>query len=203
MKYIKMMGLAVVAAMAVMAMAGAGTASANGTACTTNTSPCTSLLANGTKLSAQLKSGTHATLTSSLGNVTCKKSTVGGVINNASTAHGEITSLTFTECTLGSTACTVKATAPPYTVTGVASNQTLTITQKTGGNVPGALVECGSFINCTFSNSDITLGFTGGTPAFIKAEAVSLNRSGGFCPSTSTWHAEYEVTSPKTLFLTV
>lgn len=206
MKHLKMMGLAIVAALAVMAMAGAGTASASGTACTTNTTPCGSLLANGTKITAQLKAGTDAVLTTNIGNVTCLKSTVGGVLNTANPAHGEITSLTFTECTLNGNICTVKATPPPYTVTGIATgggNGDLTITQKTGGNVPGASVECGIFINCTFSSGDITLGFTGGTPPIIKAASVPLSRSGGICPSTSLWDAEYEMTSPKTLFLTV
>ncbi|MFL5834506.1 MAG: hypothetical protein ACJ76B_11090 [Solirubrobacterales bacterium] len=212
MKFIKMMGLAVVAALAVMAMVGASAASASGTACKTNSEPCPAgdLYAAGTKMTAQLVPGTHATLTSSVGNVTCKNSTVAGVLNEPAKAHGEITSLTFTNCTLGETECTVSATKPPYTVTGIATpavlgkgNGDFTVTQKAGGSVPGATVVCGFFINCTFSSTDITLKFTGGSPAKLKAEAVNLNRSGGICPSTSVWHAEYEVTAPKPLFLTV
>jgi hypothetical protein len=206
MKYIKMMGLAVVAALALMAMVGVGSASASGTACKTNTSPCGSPYPVGTKLSGSLATG-HATLTTSLGNVTCTTSTVSGVLTSSPVAHGEITGLTFTNCHINGQACEVKAENLPYTVTGVATgggNGDLTITPKAGGLNPGATVVCPSaFINCTFSKSHIVLKVTGGTPATVFAEKVALDRTGGFCPSTSTWDAHYSITTPSPLFLTV
>jgi hypothetical protein len=207
MKHLKMMGLAVVAALAVMAMVGAGTASAEGTACSTNTSACGSLVAPGTKISASLATG-HASLTTSVGTVTCKKSTVAGTINEPGKAHGEITGLTFTECSIGSTTCSaVKSENTPYTVTGVptgSGNGDLTVTPKTLN--PGAIVECGTVINCTFSSKHVNLKFTGGTGGVlptVMAENVSLERSGGLCPSTATWNAHYQINTPTSLFITV
>jgi hypothetical protein len=204
MKHLKILGLALVAALAVMALAGAASASAKSILCSTNTNPCTGTkYGTGTKLTSNLKSGTVATLTTSIGNVVCKKSTVSGVTTNGE-GTGEITGLTFTECSLGSTSCTVSAVNLKYSataITGTGGNGTLTVTPGSGIGNPGASVVCGSFINCTFSSSDISLGVTGGNPAIISANGVVLNRSGGICPSTSTWDAEYEVTSPKPLFL--
>jgi len=205
MKHIKMMGLAIVAALALTAIAGAATASASAVLCSTNTDPCTGTkYGSGTKISAQLKSGTHATLTTSTTNVTCTKSTVAGSTNTAE-GHGEISTFSFSGCTTSSgTACTVKAVNLNYTATANPSgggNGTLTVSPGPKGGNPGASVECGALINCTFTVSSITLGVTGGNPATIVANNEPLERTGGFCPSTANWHATYEVTSPKPLFL--
>jgi len=207
MKHIKTMGLAVVAALALLAIAGAASASASAVLCSTNTSPCTGTkYGSGTKLTAQLKSGTHATLTTSITNVTCTKSSVGGSTNTAE-GHGEISSFAFTGCTAVSngSACTVKAVNLNYTATanpGGGGNGTLTVTPKAGNGNPGATVECpGAFINCTFTTSSITLSVTGGNPAIISASNEPLQREGGLCPSEAKWDATYEVTSPKPLFL--
>jgi hypothetical protein len=202
MKHIQTMGLAIVAALALMAIVGAASASASAVLCSTNTSPCTGTkYGSGTKISAQLKSGTHATLTTSITDVTCTKSTVGGVTNTAE-GHGEITSFTFSGCTAASngSTCTVKTLNLNYTAT--ANPGSLTITPGPKGGNPGATVECpGALINCTFTTSSITLGVTGGNPAIISASNESLQREGGFCPSEAKWDATYEVTSPKPLFL--
>jgi hypothetical protein len=202
MKHIKMMGLAIVAALALMAIAGAASASASAVLCSTNTNPCTGTkYGSGTKISAQLKSGTHATLTTSVTNVTCTKSTVGGVTNTAE-GHGEITGFTFSGCTATSngSACTVKTLNLNYTAT--ANPGSLTITPGPKGGNPGATVECpNAFINCTFTTSSITLSVTGGNPAIITASNEPLQREGGLCPSEAKWDATYEVTSPKPLFL--
>jgi len=205
MKHLKMIGLAVVAALAIMAVAGAAGASAKSILCSTNTHPCTGTkYGAGTKLTSTLKTGTVATLTTSIGNVVCKKSTVSGATTNGE-GHGEISGLTFTECALGGTACTVSAVNLNYTATAIAGattgNGTLTISPKGAQGAPGASVVCGAFINCTFQSSDLVLDVTGGNPAVIVASSEALTRSGGFCPSTSLWDAEYEVTSPKPLFL--
>jgi len=211
MKHLKVLGLAAVAAMALMAIVGAGTASAS-ELCSTNTAPCTGTkYGQDTTISAQLKSGTVAFLTNSISNVACKKSTVLITTTNAGTTgepvKGQAPSpngLTFSECSTASgTACTV-------TVQNLAYNGTLTATTKGNGTLtvqsggsgdPGATVVCGFLINCTFSTASATLSFTGGSPAVAAANGISLSRSGGFCPSTSTWDAEYEVTSPKPLFI--
>jgi hypothetical protein len=201
MKYLKILGLAAIAALALTAVAGAGTASA-AKLCKNVT--CTEHYPSGTVLSSKLKTGTNALLTSSFGTVTCKKSTVGGKTTSTE-AHGEITSFTFTECTdpFGSP-CTVKAVNLSYTAKGAATgsgNGTLTVSPKAGGGNPGAHVECGSFMNCTFTVSSITLAVTGGAPATITANKEPLLREGGFCPSEAFWDATYEVTAPSPLFI--
>jgi len=60
--------------------------------------------------------------------------------------------------------------------------------------------ECGVFLNCTFTAPKGLLSFTGGNPANVTAKEVEMSRSGGFCPSSAKWNAEYEVTSPKPVF---
>jgi hypothetical protein len=209
MKYLKMLGLAAVAAMALTALLGAGSASAATFLCKAELKEekCAEHYPSGTAISASLVTGTTARLTTNIGTVTCKKSTVGGKTTSTE-AHGEITSLTFTECTdpFGNP-CTVKAVNTPYTAsaaTAVAGtptgNGTMTISTKSAGP-PGATVECGSWMNCKFTNSPIVLDVIGGAPAKIIASKETLNREGGFCPSESFWDAEYTVTAPNPLYI--
>jgi len=208
MKQVKMLGLAAVAALGLMAMVGAGTASAT-ELCSTNTSPCTgTVYTSGTAVSAQLKAGTTANLTNPISNVICQKSTTTGKTTSSggkgSPVTGTIESLGFTECkTASGVACTVKTTNIPYsasiTATG-SGNGTLTVTKDLSGD-PGATVECASLINCTFSTASASLGVTGGNPAIAKANGIALTPKGLTCPLESHWDAEYEVTAPKPLFI--
>jgi hypothetical protein len=207
MKHLKMLGLAVVAAAALTAVIGAGTASAT-ELCSTATTTCSGTKYGvGTEIHAVLESGTTATLTTSITTVTCTESTVQGHVTNAGGAgavKGQLTALTFGGCTrTGGEECTVEATnLGTVEVTGGSASKTGTfsfkVTSKTGANVV-----CGSFINCTFSTSSATLegkNRESGTPT-IKANNISLAREGGICPSTSTWTAAYEVTSPDPLYV--
>jgi hypothetical protein len=124
-----------------------------------------------------------------------------------STGGGHINLLTFTECTTANgTACNVKAVNLNYSATATATgsgNGTLTIAQGTGPGAPGATVECGFLINCTFTSTDLILDVSGGGPAIIHAKEEPLARSGGFCPEVATWDATYQVTAPNPLYLTV
>jgi hypothetical protein len=204
MKKLTQLAVAGAAALILTMAVGAATASAT-ELCSTNTSPCTGTkYGTGTKLTGQLKSGTAATLTTSLGNVVCKKSTLAGVTTSAggpgsTPVSGEVTGVTFTECILGaSTPCTVQVLNLPWKLTAEKTGET-TFNVVVSGS-PGVTVVCGFLINCTFSQTSMTLSGTGGSPAIVKATAIGLNRSGGFCPSTASFDAEYEVTSPKPLF---
>jgi len=208
MKQFKMLGLAAVAALGLMAMVGAGTASAT-ELCSTNTSPCTgTMYPAGTVVSAQLKAGTVANLTNPISNVICQKSTTTGKTTTTGekgvAVTGTIETLTFTECkTASGVACTVKAVNLSYTASITATglgNGTLTVTKDSSGD-PGATVECASLINCTFSTASASLGVTGGNPAIAKANGIALTPKGLTCPLESHWDAEYEVTAPKPLFI--
>jgi hypothetical protein len=215
MKYLKILGLAAVAAMALMAVAGAGTASAT-ELCTVNTSPCpaASKYNSGTVIEA---SSTNATLTSSLGNVVCTGSSIKGTTTSSGgsklSVEGTMESLSFSGCTLTTPFSTTKHNC---TVTGInlhykgvaakttQPNGTLTVTSGGSGD-PGAKVDCGAnVLRCQFTSPSIVLDVTGGSPATVLAKEESLNRTvyeGGLCPSTSTWDATYTVTKPHALYL--
>ena len=216
MKQLKIIGLAVVAAMALMAVAGAGSAAAAGgtTLCKTNETPCA---AANHYLSGQeiVASSTNARLTSSLGDVTCEQSEVKGSTtstgSNKAAVSGSITSLSFTKnCVLhtpfGFTdACTITSINLPYAASVTNTAGTMNGTLTVSGS-PGAKVDCGSALKCQFTakGGSITLDVTGGAPATVTASSEPLERTvyeGGICPSEATWDATYTVTTPNPLWL--
>jgi hypothetical protein len=203
MKHAKMLGLAAVAALALMALVGAGTASATivcsasgtGTACAGShgnqyTGP----------ISAELTTGKSAQLVSGFITVTCTESTAGGSVTG-STGAGSLTSLTFNSCTSGLGACTAKSTGTPWAAqatTGTAPNGTMKV-----NNVAGEFTCAGE--TCKYSAASATTEVKGGAPAEIVATKVPLSKaagSGPFCSSTATWSGEYKITSPTSLYLT-
>ena len=195
MKHLKMLGLAVMAAAALMAF-GAGTASAD-TLCSVNTSPCPagSGYGVGTKITSNLVAGTKAVLKAGFATVECSKSTVNGEVTSASgtgAVSGNITTLDFTECN-----CEVKTLKAGK----------LSVTAAGSGN--GTLVSTGSEVTVNCFGSDCIYGegtigtATGGNPAKIDANASLKKLGGGFlCADPASWTASYEVTAPKPLFTT-
>jgi hypothetical protein len=208
MKYIKMLGLAAVAAMAITAFAGAASASAS-ELCSTNTSPCTGTkYGAGTTLEA---TSTSSVLTTSGGFinpvVTCTHSALKGSVTNAGgkglNVVGTINSLTFTGCTYSGGKCTMTATGTSYLATGIATgggNGILTVEKDTGG-VPGASVSCEGLLTCDYSSSDISFSLTGGNPAKIVANKVLLSGGAFPCPTQASWTATWTVLKPSPLFL--
>jgi len=197
MKYIKMLGLAAVAAMALMAFTGVASASMLYNGATT--------LNAGTTLEFSLKSGTSALLkeTSAPGGNgetldTCTSSTVQGNITNAgsstATVTGENTAISW-----GPT-CTF-----PTTTTKLGKLEIHHITGGTNGTLT-ADTEIGVTINTVFFGScvygvteGVDLGIlTGGNPATFHANAVAEKLSGSAlaCPSTSLWTGTYTSTKP-------
>jgi hypothetical protein len=216
MKHLKLIGFAAIAAMALTAVLGAGSASAAGgtTLCKTNETPCaaTNHYAIGQEIVA---TSTNPRLTSNLGEVTCNNSEVKGKTtstgSNKTSVSGEITSLSFTNnCVLhtpfGFTdACTVTAINLPYAATVSNTAGTMNGPLTVSGS-PGAKVDCGSALKCQFTakGGSITLDVTGGAPATVLAEKEELERTvyeGGICPSEATWDATYTVTTPNPLYL--
>lgn len=195
MKYVKMLGLAAVAAMAMAAFAGAGTASAT-TVCTSGTtaSPClTGQKPYSGKIVGKLKAGTEAVLAGTL-SVKCKESVVSGTTN--SSGEGKIESATFNSCTT----CPKVTSLTPWNAkatTGTAPNGTMLV-EKPVVHLEG----CFGFAKCTASAESVTLDVVGGTPAKIIAKAEPLTIEGGFgCGTSGSWTAEYEITEPSSLFL--
>jgi hypothetical protein len=206
MKYLKTLSLAVIAAAALMAIVGAGTASATSTLCKVTEEECS--LANmwpeGTPIHAVLAPETHATLTPSgeLPEITCKESTISGSPETTTTPEGAISVLSFGSCepqeveTLETGRLQVHwdEEAPE------AHNGALTAS--------GVRVRVKAFfgsLSCDFGG-EVTSGLTltGGSPAHVDATAtIPMIKETGFitCPENAIWHAEYEVTAPASLYV--
>jgi hypothetical protein len=194
MKYLKMLGLAAIAAMGLMAFVGAGTASA--TTLFTNSNN-TSPYPAGTTIHATLEPGTSAILESGSTIIaTCTSSTVHGDTTNETGTwiDGPITSLKFEECSQ---------------TTHVLATGSLEI-MDTGGNTgevwgKGNSVTLGVFgTSCTYGTGEgVKLGtITGGQEPTLKIDATIPRTAGGFlCPSTGTWTASYLVTSPHAVYV--
>ncbi|HET7418629.1 MAG TPA: hypothetical protein VFJ61_13485 [Solirubrobacterales bacterium] len=189
MKYAKFLALAATALAALMAFAGVASA-------TTLTSPA------GTTFTGTLKaSSSETTLTNSstIGTIKCTKSEVEGPVTShgtGKTVFGDVSKLTFTECTNG------EPTDP------VVKGGTLELHWTSGSN--GTVTSSGAEViihktlvgSCTFKTNNTDIGqFTGGTPAKLDIESAAIPQESTnfFCPTSATWKGSYTVTSPGTL----
>lgn len=157
-----------------------------------------------TKISGALETKTLATFTYSQ-TVSCSTSTVSGYSTalEGSPLHVRITQSTFGGCDGG---CTVEAQNLPYeaaaTATGGGSGD-LTFESGGGGNPRVKISGCSSGITpCTYGAASQPLKLTGGSPATLSANSVTLGFEAGSlaCGWTATWSAAYLV-SPKPLYL--
>jgi hypothetical protein len=216
MKYAKMLGLAALAALAVTAFVGAGSASAAQLCKNSTGTECYAL--------PQSISGSTsaAVLTGSLP-VNCASATAGKAESETGgVITGKIEELTFTNCheQLFGTSCTVTSTVTPgssstyYMVDAEATgggNGNMWVGPSSNGTVPGAHISCPSIgAQCFFTANGThtgsagwaVLAVTGGNPATAKANNVTLtsHENTGICGSTGTWNATYTL-SPKPLFI--
>lgn len=207
MKYVKMLGFAAVAAAALMAFVGTGTASAS-----TLTDGSGTVLGVGTEIKAE--NTETVTLHPPIGAIECEHSTVAGKVTNAGgtthivhektketttithTVKGDIETLTFTECNATVTVLK-KGTLEIHST--AAENDNKGILTSSGAEVT---VEFVGF-HCIFSTNSTSIGtVTGGNPAKLAIEATiprTGGRSGAFCGTTAQWTGGYEVTAPKPL----
>lgn len=201
MKYLKMLGLAAVAAAALMAFVGAGTASATTTLCKATESACssTNMYPVNTEIKAKLVAGGKAVLTNSgeLPTVECSKSEVEGKTETTTTPEGNISKLTFEECNQTVEVLEKGKLQVHY---DAEDNGTLTAT-----GVRVRVKALFGSLSCDFGGTVSSgLTVTGGTAPKMDATAViPMIQETGFieCPETATWHAEYEVTTPKPLYI--
>jgi hypothetical protein len=192
-KYVKMLGLAAIAAAAVMAFVGASSAMAESTwLCKNNlgktltecSEPVTELHGVATNL----------TLLSSLVEVLCEgslsKATVLG-LGTPQVAH--LTELTWTGCkTSGGSACEVKTLK-----LGLFDILKLSLTDAHVTSLGTEVnVHCGFFINCTYGGEPVLLALPAELPktaGLLHANKLKLTSvGGGFCPEESFWDALYE-----------
>jgi hypothetical protein len=198
MKYLKMLGLAAVAATALMAFVGVGSAMAEkGVACSTTTNPCTSRWAVGTKLDWTLKSGTSARLTDTAGNTldTCTISTVRGQITENTNATGTATGVNEVIHWTGCTVTTDTITLGKLSIKGITGTHNGTLIADAEIGVTISIFGT----TCTYGleKGGLIGTVTGGTAPTFKAEAVAKRLVGNFlCPETTRWNAEYVMTEP-------
>lgn len=219
MKHLKILGLALVAAAALMAFAGASSASATvlckvqGTGTPTGTTcPSGEAYGAGTKIE-----GTNSgivKLDTTFKTVECKKSTISGETSTegsaTETVSGPEGTLTFTECN-----CTVNVLKAGTleihwidpVVEGVeqgSHNGTLT------SNGSEVTVSCNTLfgtVHCIYvtekdSIGDLTGSATPTSAAIFHSTAViKQKKTDSLCAEQSTWTATYEITSPKPLYV--
>ncbi len=195
MKYLKVLGVAAFAAMAMMAF-GAGSASA--TTLFTDAAK-TKDYAAGTAVDASLVSGGTARLTSGGSTIaTCTGGTVEGITTNTSGTYVEGTvaqaDLTWSGCSQ-----TTQTTAGGKIDIDYTSGNNGTVF-GTGFGVTVAIFG----VTCTYTAGEKThLGtLTGGeTPILNIATTVSKSAGGFLCPNTAGWDAEYVVTTPHAVYV--
>jgi len=217
MRYMKMLGLAVVAALALTALAGVGSASAT-TLCKKTVSPCPAgeTYALGTVIEGHTSSVTLET-TEGLFNpvITCATSTFSGkttsVTASPTSLTGSIERLTFTGCidSVAAGFCsTVVANLPltaHITTAGASSsgNGTLTLTGFEITFLCHAMGTSSFGVDHCRYKGEVVMGLTGGTPASALANNQTLTKSGGDfgCPNKADWTAKYTITKPSPLFV--
>jgi len=212
MKPLKILGLALVAAMALMAFVGSSTASAT-VLCKTNPKagageatgticPSGEAYPENTTIEAKLTTGTKAKLITSFKTIECGKSAVKGETSAevAEPLTGPEGTLTFEECN-----CEVKVLkAGKLSTEHIAGTHNGTL--KSTGNE--STVVCSSIfgnVHCIYATENTDVGtLTGGNPATLKAEAtIPKLATNALCSEKSEWSASYEVTAPKPLFVAV
>lgn len=210
MKYLKILGLAAVAAAAFMAFVGAGTASAETTLCTETATPCTHV-PTGTTLEGEGVAGegvTLPTLTAPFGNIRCN-STIKGKVETTTTPEGVVKAadLPWTNCVNG-TAETV--TPGKIRIHHDAEHNGIV-------TLEGFVVKVTQGVPCYYEakttaggplEGTLTGGTVGGTAIIhITAEPLKIDtpthNSDPFCPAHAPWHATYKLTAPagKSLFV--
>jgi len=196
MKYVKMLGLAVMAAV-FMAIVGAATASAT-VICENNlnTEKCSAPYAIGTKGTASVPAGSSVSLTNTANESldTCTESTVTGVLKSQGAekpALSELSSITFGNCTFPTK--TVNPGRGELTWIKGTDNGTL-FTYETQATINTIF-----FGSCIYGVTGTDMGTTvGGNPGSLTVNAIVEKFSGSAfaCPSTAKLTGTYVATSP-------
>jgi len=210
MKYVRILGLAAVAAAALMAFVGASTASATvlctveGTGSPTGTTcPEGKAEPGGTEIKSSLVAGTKAVLATSFKTIECKKSSVAGKTSNegsaTETVTGSITTLTFEECN-----CVINVLKNgSLEVHWISGTHDGTVTSS-GAEVTAECETLFGKVHCIYTTNATDLGtLAHGNPAKLEVKEASIPRAptNALCAEKALWTATYEVTTPKPLFI--
>jgi len=210
MKYLKMLGLAAVAAAALTAFVGAGTASANTVLChTTVTTGCAAAgwdWGTGKVLDTSLASGGTARLTDTSGFIaiaTCTGGTVEGELNRTTTPRGAVTAANVTWSGCSQTTDTL--TGGELEIHHIAGTHNGTVT-ATGFavTVPFGSATCAYGFNAARDIGTLTTSANGLDASLSINVAVNLDAnhsSASGCPSSGKWIATYTQTTNTALYI--
>ena len=187
MKLVRMFGIAMVAAVAAMAIIGAGTASA--TLCKKNESPCAA--ANQYPVPTTIKAhAVGATLSGTI-TVTCESDvTLVHEGEKGGKLFGKVTSLTWSNCKGCTPVTTTLLPSFEDEATGGGNGKLTFLTTKV------ELKSCLGFATCQAEAKNSNLPVTGGAigTASATATAVPVTLSGFGCGTSGTWNAKYVLT---------
>lgn len=199
MKHLKMVGLAAVAALALFAITGAGSASAT-VLCKKNLTPCGAETYGKVAFKASLESETTEFFFD-LGagksySYTCTGSTMEGNVTNVGSEKSNVIigleTFTLTNCT-----------CPETTVLSVPS----LAVEWTSGTMNGGLTSANLDVtfncmgHCKYGDGKIGV-LTGGAMATIDVSGTLNKIEGGEnCPATAKWTGSYTVTAPEPLYV--
>lgn len=193
-----------VVALTVLALGGAGTASAT-ELCSTNTDPCSGTkYESGTTVEAELAEGTEAVLATSLGTVSCAKATLEGETTSAGgeeeVVDGTLSNVSFGECeTSGGMSCTMSAQNLPYELEFAPATEGDGILFVADESALSTSVVCSLGVSCTLVPEEEHLRFLldGGNPATFDAEEIPFETTGGFfCPEEASFTAQFQLPAP-------
>lgn len=205
MRFIRLIGLVVLAALAISAIAAAGTAAAKPktVVCKANENRCSQHNSTSGFLAVVVNSAekpfTHAYFTFAGGSeVQCHKSEM--------TVTGEsveaVSALSFGEC--GGECESVSAQNLPYAASLEATTKPNgKVTLSSGGSgEPRLAFKCGS-AECVYGASSIVFELTAGTPATLASSSGMTKKSGStlFCPTSLTLNDTHKLTEPSSAYV--
>ncbi|HEU4706631.1 MAG TPA: hypothetical protein VFS64_05570 [Solirubrobacterales bacterium] len=197
MKHAKMLGLALVAVAVAIAFVGSGSASAS-VLCRTETNPCTSKWAAGTRLEFTLRSGTSAQWRGIEGTPikTCTNANLGGEITNAGSGT-ESVKIRITEDSW--TSCTVKTVTlrlGELEILNISGSRNGTVNLKNAEFTTNDALfgDCSYGTGASIDMGTLTASGTG--DAVIDVNARLLPVGGACCPEV-VWTEEFTLTSPR------
>lgn len=199
MRYVKILGLAAVAAAALMAFVGAGTASAT-VLCSTNTSPCPAgqKWPLGTQIEFTVATGTSASWLGTEGEAisTCTGGKLKGEITNSGSATEavkiKVSEDTWSSCTFS----TVSLELGSLEVTNISGTSNGSIKMSSGFKFTMNNAITGSCVYGSGTGIELgTLKGGGSKEAGIDVNAV-LGQGTGICCPSAKWSEHYTLTGP-------
>jgi hypothetical protein len=220
MKYAKMMGLAVLAITAFMAISVAS-ASAKGQVCSTAGTGTACAGTHGKQYTGKIVASnignvvlhtySDAAHTVNKNTTTCTSSVAEGEVTNGATGTGKITKQTFAGCSSeacpgspvdASTTATTAAPWPATATTGSGGNGTMDVTDPTGTftcTIFGFPFSCGF----TTAKAEVTVDGSHTEPR-LTANVTMIRHVGSveLCGTGARWTGTYKVTTPTSLWIT-